>query len=313
MTAAPTENNQINQAMTAWQWAMLLVLSVLWGGSFFFIGVAVKELPPLTVVAARLVIAAMALYAVVRFTGTAMPRGLRVWQGFAWLGLLNNVLPFSLFAWGQTHISGGLASILNATTPLFTVLVAHILTRDEKMTPGHLIGAIIGLAGVAAMIGNDAGSVFGAHVVAQLACLGASISYAYAGVYGRRFSGIPPLAAATAQLVASAVLMVPVVLVVDQPWALPAPSWATVAAILSQSLLSTALAFVLFFHILATAGATNVALVTFLNPMTAIVLGAAFLGERLEAAHVAGMAVIGIGLAFIDGRLLKRLRRKFAA
>jgi len=218
-------------------------------------------------------------------------------------------VPFSLFAWGQTHISSGLASILNATTPLFTVLVAHAFTRDEKMTAGHLAGAVIGLAGVAAMIGSNAAAVFNANVVAQLACLGASISYAFAGVYGRRFTDIPPLAAATAQLAASAVIMLPVVLIVDQPWTLPAPSWAAATAILSQSLLSTALAFVLFFRILATAGATNVALVTFLNPITAIVLGAAFLGERLEAAHFAGMAVIGVGLVFIDGRLLKKLRR----
>lgn len=303
---------QINQSMTPWQWGMLLVLSVLWGGSFFFIGVAVKELPPLTVVAARLAVAAIALYAIARFTGTMMPRGLKMWLGFAWLGLLNNIVPFSLFAWGQTHISGGLASILNATTPLFTVLVAHMLTRDEKMTPGHLVGAVIGLVGVAAMIGSDGASVFNSNVVAQLACLGASLSYAFAGVYGRRFSGISPMAAATAQLTASAVLMLPVVLIVDQPWALPAPSWGAVAAIVSQALFSTALAFVLFFHILATAGATNVALVTFLNPITAIVLGAAFLSERLEMAHVAGMAVIGIGLAFIDGRLVKNLRRSRA-
>lgn len=305
MSVAP-----INQAMTSWQWSLLLVLSVLWGGSFFFIGVAVKELPPLTIVAARLLTAALVLYGVARATGLAMPRGWRIWGAFAWLGILNNVVPLSLFAWGQTHITGGLASILNATTPLFTVIAAHFMTRDEKMTAGHLGGAVIGLAGVAAMIGGDALNVFGANIAAQMACLVASLSYAFAGVYGRRFVGIQPLAAATAQLAVSGTIMLPAVLIIDQPWALPAPSLVTIAAILGQSLFSTALAYVLFFHILTTAGATNVALVTFLNPVTAIVLGAAFLDEQINPWHIAGMAVIGLGLAFIDGRpgkLIKRL------
>lgn len=300
---------QINQSMTLRQWGALFALSVLWGGSFFFIGVAVKELPPLTMVTMRLIIASLALYAVMRATGVKMPRGVRTWLAFAWLGLINNVVPFSLFAWGQTHITGGLASIINATTPLFTVLVAHLLTRDERMTIGHVLGAMIGLAGVAAMIGADTGSFFTDSVLAQLACLFASICYAFAGVYGRRFAGmgIPPLAAATAQLTASSFLILPVMLLVDQPWALPAPSAAALAAIVGQSLFSTALAFVVFFHLLATAGATNVALVAFLNPVTAMVLGTAFLGERIAAAQLIGMAIIGIGLALIDGRPVRAI------
>ena len=306
---------QINQSMALPQWGSLFALSVLWGGSFFFIGVAVKELPPLTMVTMRLIIAALALYAVVRATGVKMPRGVRTWLAFAWLGLINNVVPFSLFAWGQTHITGGLASIINATTPLFTVIVAHLLTHDERMTVRHILGAAIGLAGVAAMIGTGVGSFFSDSVLAQLACLFASICYAFAGVYGRRFAGmgISPLAAATAQLAASGFIILPVMLLVDQPWALPAPSVSAVAAIIGQALFSTALAFVVFFHLLATAGATNVALVAFLSPITAIVLGTAFLNERIEAAHLIGMAIISIGLALIDGRPLRALARRKAA
>lgn len=306
---------RINQSMTIGQWGGLLAMSVLWGGSFFFIGIAVKELPPLTIVTARLILATLALYAVVRLTGVKMPTGARTWAAFGWLGLLNSAVPFSLFAWGQTHIGGGLASIINATTPLFTVLIAHALTRDEKMTTGHVLGAGIGLAGVIAMIGADAGSILNNAVLAQLACLVASILYAYAGVFGRRFAamGIKPLAAATAQLGVSAVIMLPVMLVVDQPWTLSPPSGAVLAAVISQAIFSTALAFVVFFHLLATAGATNVALVAFLNPITAIFLGVAFLGEGIEVANLYGMLVIGVGLAAIDGRPARFLARRWKA
>jgi drug/metabolite transporter (DMT)-like permease len=298
---------RINQSMTLVEWGSLLALSVLWGGSFFFIGVAVQELPPITIVTIRLILAALALYVVARMTDVRLPTDWQTWRAFTWLGLLNNVIPFCLFAWSQTHISGGLASILNATTPLFTVVVAHLLTRDEKMSGARIIGAVIGLAGVAAMIGSEALSFFSTNVLAQIACLVASLCYAFAGVFGRRFSAmnIQPLASATAQLTASAVILLPVMLIVDRPWSLPIPSASTVAALIAQALFSTAFAFVLFFRILATAGATNVALVTFLNPATAILLGVAFLNERIAPAHILGMAVIGAGLAFIDGRPVK--------
>lgn len=300
---------QINQSMTPLQWAALLALGVLWGGSFFFIGVAIKELPPITLVTVRLNLAAILLYAFARARGVDMPRG-RAWLGFAWLGVLNNVIPFCLFAWSQTHITGGLASILNATTPLFTVVVAHVLTRDENMTPGHIAGAAIGLLGVAAMIGSEFDSVFSGNVLAQLACLVASLSYAFAAVYGRRFAGVPPLAAATAQLTTASIILVPIMLATDRPWALAMPSNGVLAAMAVLVVFCSGVAYVLYFHILATAGATNVGLVTFLNPITAIILGAVFLGEQLQPAHIAGMAVIGIGLAFIDGRPLRALKSR---
>jgi drug/metabolite transporter (DMT)-like permease len=297
-----------NRTMGATEWAMLIALSILWGGSFLFNGIAVKELPPLIIVAARVGLAALVLLLVMRIAGQAMPRDRRVWGAFFMMGILNNILPFSLIVWGQTQIASGLASILNATTPLFTVLVAHMLTTDEKMTPNRVAGVIIGFAGVAIMIGPNVLSGLGSNVVAQFAILGAAISYSLAGIFGRRFRqmGVSPMATATGQVTASSIILVPVALIVNQPWLLPMPGVATWLALAGLAVLSSALAYILFFRILASAGATNLALVTFLIPVSAILLGTVILGERLELAHFAGMALIVAGLVAIDGRLFRR-------
>ncbi|MBT4042487.1 MAG: DMT family transporter [Rhodospirillaceae bacterium] len=296
--------------MSALEWAMLLALTGLWGVSFFFNGVAVKELPTFTVVVSRIALAAVILYALSRAMGHKIPHSRQLWTAFFAMGLLNNVLPFSLIVWGQSHIGSGLASILNATTPLFTVVIAHWFTPDERMTPGRLAGVIFGLAGVAVMIGSDALGILGMAVLAQCACLGAAISYGFAGVYGRRFRamGLTPLTTATGQVVASSVILVPVMMFVDQPWTLPMPSFAAISALCAVAILSTVLAYILYFRILATAGATNLLLVTFLMPVCAIVLGVLFLDEILLLKHLAGMALIGLGLIAIDGRPWRHLR-----
>lgn len=301
----------INRSMTPAEWLMLLTLSVLWGGSFFFTGVAIKELPPFTIVALRVGLAAIILNLVIRATGMRMPTDKTVWAAFFGMGILNNVIPFSLIVWGQSHIASGLASILNATTPLFTVIVAHLLTQDEKMTGNRLAGVVAGLIGVVVMIGPEVLEGLGTNVVAQLAVLGAAVSYAFAGVFGRRFKkmGVAPMMTATGQVTASTVILLPISLLVDQPWLLSMPSAATWGALIGIAALSTALAYILYFRILATAGATNLLLVTFLIPVSAIVLGSLALGERLDPKHFLGMALIGLGLAAIDGRLLKALRK----
>jgi drug/metabolite transporter (DMT)-like permease len=305
-------HSPIKAAMGAREWAMLVTLSVLWGGSFLFVGVAVRELPPLTIVVLRVGLAALALVAMLRVMGIAMPRERRVWAAFFAMGLLNNAVPFTLIAWGQGHVASGVASIFNATTPLFGVLVAHVWTSDEKVTPGRLAGVIIGFAGVAVMMGGS-GALFptGVQAMAQAAFLVAALLYALGGVYGRRFKvmGVELLATAAGMLTASSLMLLPVMLVIDRPWDLPAPSLATIASILGLALLATALAFILYFRILASAGATNLLLVTFLIPVSAIVLGATLLGERLEPKHFGGMALIGLGLAAIDGRPLTAARR----
>ncbi len=305
-----TTPSPVNRPMSSLEWAMLLGLSVLWGGSFFFVGVAVKELPTLTIVTVRALLAALILLAVLKAGGIAIPTSGKVWVAFFVMGFLNNVVPHTLIVWGQGHVASGVASILNATTPLFTVIVAHLLTADEKMTGNRLAGVVVGLAGVAVMIGADVLHAFGIGIVAQLACLGAALSYGFAGVYGRRFRamGVSPMATAMGQVAASSVMLLPVVLLVDRPWLLPMPSGQALAAMVGLAALSTAFAYVLFFRILASAGATNIALVTFLIPVSAIMLGILFLGEVLLLRHLVGMVMIGAGLAAIDGRLWKRLR-----
>lgn len=291
------------------EWAMLLALAVLWGGSFFFNGVAVRELPSFTLVWLRVAVAAITLLGVLRLLGRRMPTGGRVWAAFLGMGLLNNVVPFVLIVWGQHHIASGLASILNATTPLFTVLAAHLLTPDERLTPLKATGVAVGFAGAVVMIGPDALGGLGVGIMAQLACLAGALTYALAGIFGRRFRrmGVAPMATAAGQVCASSLLLLPLMLLVDRPWTLAMPHPATWAAVLGVGLLSTALAYVLYFRILAAAGATNLLLVTFLIPVSAILLGALVLGEVLLPRHFGGMALVGAGLACIDGRLPRRL------
>lgn len=308
-------NDMSTKQMGMAEWGMLFVLSILWGGSFLFNGIAVKELPPFTIVTLRVGLAAAALLLLVRIMGLRMPRGWSIWITFFGMGLLNNVIPFSLIVWGQTQIASGLASILNATTPLFTVIVAHFLTTDEKMTGNRLTGVLVGFVGVAIMIGPAALSGSVGSVLAPLAVLGAAMSYAFASIFGRRFRsmGLPPMIPAAGQVTSSTIMLLPVTLLGDHPWSLAMPSAATWGAILGIALLSSALAYLLFFRILATAGATNLSLVTFLIPVSAILLGTLVLGERLEPKHFAGMALIALGLAAIDGRPIEWLKRRVSA
>lgn len=284
--------------MSALTWSLLLALSVLWGGSFFFVGVAVAEVPPLTLVALRVGIAAALLWAAAPLLRVARPRA---WGAIAVMALLNNAVPFTLIVWAQQTLPSGLAAILNATTPLWTVLVAHALTAEERATPGRILGVLLGFAGVVAMM---AGGAAGGSLWPVLAMLGATLSYALAGVWGRRFRalGVAPMQAALGQLSVAAALMLPLALALDRPWAMAAPSAAAMAAVLGLAALSTALAYVLYFRILAMAGAVNLLLVTFLIPVSAILLGTLVLQETLLPRHLLGMALIGAGLAAIDGR-----------
>ena len=298
-------------SMSAREWLLLIALSGLWGGSFFFAKIAVADLPPLTLVLTRVGLAALALHAVMALSGRRWPWEARARFHLLAMGAINNVVPFGLIFWAQTHIASGLAAILNATTPLFTVLLARALTRDEPLTAGRLAGVVLGLGGVVVIVGPQALAGFDAHVLAALACLGGALSYAGAGIFGRRLAGLglAPMAAAAGQLGASTIIMLPIVLVHDRPWTLPAPDAAVAGAVVALALASTALAYVIYFRLLARAGAVNLLLVTLLIPVSALCLGAAFLDERLAAEQWAGMALIGLGLAVIDGRMLAALLR----
>jgi drug/metabolite transporter (DMT)-like permease len=298
------------RAMTAREWGLLALLSLLWGGSFFFIGVAVKELPPLTLAALRVGLAALILWASAPVTGARPQRSGSALAVLALLGLGNNALPFALIAWGQTHLPAGLASILNAATPLFGVLIAHVFTAEEKLSRFKIVGAVAGMAGVAWVIGpNVLLGRGGTDAWAEAAVLLAALSYAVTAVFARRAGGIglKPLDIATGQTTAGTIYLVPIALLIDRPWSLPVPSAPVVASVFAIAALCTALAYVIYFRILSGAGATNVLLVTLVAPAISVILGALVLHERLLMRQFLGFALIAAGLAFIDGRLPRAL------
>ena len=301
--------------MTGFEWMLLVLLSVVWGGSFFFNGIALREFPTLSIVTARVGLAALALLFLMKMLGQGIQLNRQILKAFFGMSFLNNVVPFSLIVWGQQHIASGVASILNATTPLFTMLVAHWFTTDEKINPRRLLGVLTGMGGVGLMMGLDSMESSGFHLLGQSAILLAAFSYGLAGVYGKRFAqlGISPLATATGQLCASSMILIPLTLWIDQPWTMAMPSIEGMGSLLGIAVLSTALAYVIYFRLLKTAGATNLLLVTLLIPVSAIILGVFLLDESLEPQHLSGMAVISLGLLIMDGRLLQFFRKTFPA
>jgi drug/metabolite transporter (DMT)-like permease len=292
-------------------WVLLGILSVLWGGSFFFNGVALKELPPLTLVFLRVTLAALILLPVLCAYRIGFPRGFSGWQPFFGIALLNNVLPFSLIVMGQTHIPSGLASILNATTPVFTVLVMAA-SGDEKLLMRRVAGVLAGLIGVIILHGQDLGFA-NSRGIGILLCLAAAFSYGLSALYARRkLSNSPPLAMATFQLLASSLMMAIVAATVEWPWRLPMPGATTWLAMAGLAALSTALAYIVFFQILRRSGSSNVMLVTLLIPVTALLLGYLVLGESISTREIVGAVVIGSALLLIDGRVLALVRRPLA-
>jgi drug/metabolite transporter (DMT)-like permease len=289
-------------------WCKLIVLSILWGGTFFAVAIALRAWPPLTLVLARVALAAAILIPIVFALGQRLPHHARVWCDFVVMAILNNMIPFALIFYGQTVVASGIASVINAATPLMTLLVARAIA-GEPIAGHKLSGVVIGLAGVANLMAPSVMDLMqtrsgdAALALGMLACLGATLSYGVAGLWGRRFKDVPPIVSATSQLVCSTLLLAPVVFLVDRPWLLPAPATETLVAIVSLAVLSTALAYILFFDIMAKAGADNVMLVTLLIPASAIALGVSVLGERLAAHQIIGALVITASLLVIDGRL----------
>jgi drug/metabolite transporter (DMT)-like permease len=301
----------IRSVMNGADWAILLALALIWGGAFYFISVAVREVPPITYVWLRISFAALALWLYIWWRGGALGLPGWAWRSILLLALIKNVIPFLLFGWGQTQIASGLASILNPTTPIWGVIVAHLFTSDEKMTPRKISGVLVGFAGVAVMLGPDLLTSLGGDSVAQIACLAASLSYALAGVWARRFKGqkISPLAVSTGQLTAGALVMLPLALLIDRPWLQPIPSGGALGAIIVLAVVCSALGYVLYFRLIDSAGATNALLVTLLVPPVAIFLGWLLLNEAMAPRDFAGLGLIALGLAAIDGRLLARFSR----
>ena len=289
------------------EWGLLIILSLFWGGSFFFVEVALRDFQPFTLVFLRIALAALILVGVVYFGGKRLPASLKTWGGYFALGLLNNAIPFSLIVWGQTQIESGVASILNATAPMFTVLLAHFLTSDERLTLPKILGVLVGFIGVYLMMMPELNGGFSWRGLGQAAVLGAAVSYSFAGIYGKRFKDIPPVVNAAGMLLCSCIIMLPLAIIIDSPWSVR-PSFEALLSILGIAVISTAIAYLMYFHLLATAGVTNVLLVTFLIPISALLLGVGLLGEVIKLLEFAGMGCIFLGLIIIDGRVFKWLQ-----
>jgi drug/metabolite transporter (DMT)-like permease len=293
-----------NSTMRVREWMLLFILSLLWGGSYFIIKIVLVELQPFTVVLGRVSFAAIALICFVYLSGQQMPVSPRIWRAFFVMGAFNNLIPFSLIVWGQTQIDSSLTGILNATTPLFTVVLAHLLTHDERLSLNRLLGVLFGLCGVLLLISPKVLHGLNLQSLGQFAILGASFCYSYASIYGRRFKELSPVVTSAGMLTSSTVMTLPLAIILDKPWTLR-PSAMTWAGLLVLGLFGSAIANLIYFRILAVAGATNVSLVSFLIPITALLLGVFVLGEKLDWNTFAGMALIFSGLAAIDGRLLR--------
>ncbi len=298
-------------SLTPRAWAELLLLSLIWGASFLSIRIALDEVPVFTSVAHRVGWAALILWAVVLARGIPLPRDPRIWGAFLVMGLLNNILPFSLMAWGQLHIETGLTSIFNATTAVMAVLVAAAVFPDERLTPNRLAGVCLGLLGVATAIGLDALAEFDIRSLAQMAILAGALSYACAGAWGRaKLKGLRPELAAAGMLTASALVMIPAAWVIDGPIRLDL-SPRTAVAIGYYSVIATAFAYLLYYRVLAMAGSGNLLLCTLLIAPVAIVLGALVLGETLPPRAFVGFALLALGLLILDGRVLRLRHRIF--
>ncbi len=294
-------------SMKPTEWALLVLLSVFWGGSFFFVEIGLSGFQPFALVLLRISVAALILLVVVYASGQRIPASLKTWGAYFVLGALNNTVPFCLIAWGQTRIDSGVASILNATTPIFAVLLAHFLTSDEHLTLRKLIGVLIGFGGVYLMVSPELKNGFSWRGLGQIAILGAALSYSVAGIFGKRFKHESPMVTSTGMLICSTIMMTPLA-IASGSLAASVPTARAIVAVIGIAAISTATAYLIYFKILASAGATNVLLVTFLIPVSALILGISVLGEVIHLLDFAGMGCIFLGLMVIDGRALKRLK-----
>jgi len=294
--------------MSARTWSLLLLLGLIWGGSFFFARIAVHHVPPITLVFLRLSLAAVALHLYLAGRLEIYQSLWRHWPRFLLLGLINNAIPHTLIFCGQTQMGAGLASILNATTPIWTVLIGNQLTTDERLTSAKLVGCLTGLLGTVVLLGPSITSSSSVPFWALSLPVLAAISYGFAAIYAKRFKGIAPPVVAAGQLTGSSLIMLPIALFIDQPWTLSAPPVTAIAAILGLALLSTAFAYILYFRIIELAGATNTSLVTLLVPPSALLLGFFFLGERIGPSEIVGMLLIAAGLLVLDGRLFRWMK-----
>lgn len=291
--------------MNAKNWALLCLLSLIWAGAFLFAKVAVSEIPPLTLAFLRVALAAAVLHIALYMTGHRFNWSLGAMTPFLIMGLLNNAIPFSLLFWGQTQIAAGLAAILNATTPIFAFLIAGVWQKQEAIAMHRFLGVFAGFSGVALILSSGFSGLERSPVWAQIACLGAALSYGLAAAYAKRFKGTPPIVSATGQLTGSSILLLVPAIVFAGSWSpitTSAVAWANVIAL---GVIATAAAYLIYFRLLAQAGATNAALVTLLIPANTVLFGYLLLGEKLVAVQIAGFTCLLLGLLLLDGRVLR--------
>lgn len=293
----------------ALDYLLLLLLACLWGASYSFIKIGVATIPPITLIALRTFIAGGLLLLVLRLRRVAVPRDACTWRLFILQSLMNSVLPFVLIAWAEQTVDAGLATILNSTPPLIAYLITWAVTRHEPATGRKLFGLAVGLAGVLLIIGIEALSGLDRTMVAQLAILAASVCYAVAAIFGRNFKGMDPMLPAAGSMVSGAVLLIPASILIDRPWSL-APSGASMLALLGLSVLSTALAFVIYFRLLDRLGSVGVTSQAYLRVPIGVLIGVLLLGEQLGSAAWIGMALVVLGVAAMTtpGRRSQALR-----
>jgi drug/metabolite transporter (DMT)-like permease len=294
--------------MGAAEWSLIVLHSIMWGSAYFFAAIAVPEIPPLTITAFRLIPACTIVVAACLIVRNWVPFEWHFWRRMFALGLVNNIIPMLLILYAQHQVTGGIAAVFNAMTPLLAVILAHFVTTDEKFTGHKIAGILAGILGVSVLVGADITSGATGSVLAKVALLGAAAAYAIAGVFARTTSREPPFVIAAGQMLSALVISMPLALTIDQPWTLPQPSWQAVGAVICMGMFGSALAALLYFTLIRRAGATNTLLVTLLLPLTPIMLGVTFLGERLSAREMSGAAIIGLALIILDGRAFNFVR-----
>lgn len=297
----------VSRKLGPFEWLLLVIQSMLWGSSYIFQAIAIKEVPAATIMATRLVPGVAILLLAAWISGTRLPRGFAGWRPFLILGPLNTLIPTGLIIWGQREVPSGLAAILTATTPLVGLFVVHMLTHDEKLSVNKLVGVVIGILGVAVLVGGAAFVGTGSALLSQLAILCSTLLYSLAAVYAHRLVGEPPMRMAVGQASSALLFSIPCAIVIDQPWTLSMPSTAAIASIILMGALSSGLAAIVHFTVLRRAGPSNTFLVTLLLPLTPLILGSIFLGERLAPREYFGAVIIGLALIVIDGRALRYL------
>ena len=281
---------------------LLILLAALWGPSFLFIKVAVADIPPLTLVVGRVGIGAVLLYAFLRWQGRSLPRSPSIWKHVAFVAFFHNALPFVLFGWGEQYIDSAMASILNGTTPLFTIVLAHFFVADDRLTGAKVGGVLLGFGGLLLLIAPSLAAGLQVTTLGLLAVAFASACYGVAIVYTRNhMRGLPPLVAPTAQMIMATIYVLPFSLLLEQPFSLPAPSPASLGSLLALGVLGTAVAFIVYYRLMETADPSYVSMVTYVIPVIGVILGVVILSERLTWNAYAGCALILLGVVIVNG------------